>query len=115
MRLRQPRSSTMRLVAPVLALLCLLLAAWLWGALSTRIAQVTLDPGVFGLGLAFFLAVLLAGTLALMGWRLLRSAVAPWPGWAGPVWADPWTRFLALGGLMANALFFWYVSAAYSQ
>jgi hypothetical protein len=55
--------SIARFLVPIGALLCLPALIWLWDAMLARSASVGLDPGLFLLGLEFFLVLLLAGVL----------------------------------------------------
>lgn len=68
MRSWRPKPSPFRFVLAILPMLCIALAVWLWTFLASRVSQVAFDPGVFLLGLAFSLALTLAGMIAYMAW-----------------------------------------------
>src|SRR5687767_8928967 len=64
----RPYTSPIRVLLAILPLLCIGGAIWLWGPLSARSAQNRFDTGVFLLGLAFFLTLVLAGLLIYIAW-----------------------------------------------
>ncbi|MBF6612889.1 MAG: hypothetical protein IVW55_07135 [Chloroflexi bacterium] len=68
MRSWRPFPSPARYLLPLLLLLCTAVAFWLWSKLSERTANVGYDTGVFGIGLAFFLVLVLIGLLAYIAW-----------------------------------------------
>jgi hypothetical protein len=67
----RPVPAPFRFAVPLLAALSPLLVVWLWGRLSERAALIDFDMGVYGLGLALFLTLLLAGLLLFLGWDAL--------------------------------------------
>ncbi len=58
----------MRFVFIALPLLGVVVAVWLWGLLAERAGTPAFDPGMFMLGLGFFMALVLAGTSAYLAW-----------------------------------------------
>ncbi len=68
MRNWRPLLSPARYLLPLLLLICIAIAFWLWSELSERSANVGYDPGVFGIGLSFFLVLMLAGLLMYIAW-----------------------------------------------
>src|SRR5688572_5180897 len=64
----RPPQSALRYALALLALLSAGLAIWLWTLLAERVGQVEFDGGVFLLGLAFALALVLAGMAGYMAW-----------------------------------------------
>jgi Domain of unknown function (DUF1648)/Bacterial PH domain len=64
----RPQSTPTRYLLLLVPLLGLVLALWLWGLLVARAQAVQYDGGVFLLGLAFFLALVLAGMGAYIAW-----------------------------------------------
>lgn len=68
MNLWLPKPSPVRFVLAVLPLLFIGVAIWLWGHMSARVALGSFDTGLYLLGLAFMLALVLVGLLAYMAW-----------------------------------------------
>ncbi|HKP54091.1 MAG TPA: PH domain-containing protein [Chloroflexia bacterium] len=64
----RPQPSPSRLALFILPVLCIALAVWMWALIAARVPVVVFDVGVFLLGLEMFLALMLAGMLAYMGW-----------------------------------------------
>jgi len=67
----RPVPTPFRFAVPLLTALSLLPVVWLWVRLSERAALVDFDMGVYGLGLALFLTLILAGMLLYLGWDAL--------------------------------------------
>jgi hypothetical protein len=68
MNLWLPKPSPIRYVLAVLPLLFIGVAIWLWGNLSARVALGGFDTGLYLLGLALMLTLVLAGLLGYMAW-----------------------------------------------
>lgn len=65
------------LLIPVLSLL---LAGWLWSYLAARVPRVGYDGGVFGLGAALFLSLVVAGMGVYLAWCAFSMAYSLDPG-----------------------------------
>ena len=72
----RPQASPIRFASPLGILLCVLLLFWLWSTISARVHGFGLDPGVFLLGVAIFLDLTLAGTLAYLAWCIFGLGYA---------------------------------------
>src|SRR5947208_962438 len=64
----RPQPSIARFFLPICVVLCALALGWLWLTMVERASDVGVDPGLFLLGLAFFLLMLLAGVLLYVCW-----------------------------------------------
>lgn len=67
----RPQSSPFRFAWLVFPLLPMALAIWVWTLLSARASDLYFDVGVFLLGLALFLTLVLAGLLGYVAWCVL--------------------------------------------
>src|SRR6476469_4952568 len=76
MKLWRPLPSPFRFAPIVLAVACLPLLFWLWGLLAARVRSVIYDPGVFGLGLALSLTLMLLGTSLYLAYCMSRISYA---------------------------------------
>src|SRR5437588_5629825 len=83
------KGSAYRFVLLALPVVCLVVLVWLWGLLGERTAQVDFDPGVFLLGVGFFVVLLVAGLLVYVAWCAFSVGYA----------LDETTLFIMAGGV----------------
>ncbi len=69
-----------RYLLPLIPVLSLLLTAWLWGHFTARVLLVQYDGGVFLLGVALFLSLVLAGMGIYLAWCAFSMAYSLEPG-----------------------------------